>query len=430
MAFDVRSTIVFTLAAITSMAGAPAALAQDDAKTSTPGAEQPSTPPAAAEPSATPTAPQSIDITLARAIDYLRAQQDPASGGWSVNPQGPNFPAITGLVIIAMSDQARAQGKNPADDPAIAKGVAFILSNVRPDGGIYDTILPSYNTAICIEALVKVGTPAATAPVKAAQEFLKSLQWGEGAVARENLDESAQQVDRSHPFYGGWGYGRHGRPDLSNTAWALEGLRNSGVPESDPAFQRALVFLQRVQMDARFNEAPYAAGSTQGGFIYATSENKDTVGSGQSHAGTIEETLSDGTKASRLRSYGSMTYSGFKSLIYAGLQKDDPRVQAALDWLRRNYTLTENPGVGTDGMYYYYVVLARALRAYGAPTLDLIAPDGGATRQVDWRQDLAARFAALQSDDGSFKVVDDRWMEDNPVLITAYGVVALTSARQ
>jgi len=36
------------------------------------------------------------------AINWLRAQQDSATGGWAVPPQGPNFPAVTGLVISGM----------------------------------------------------------------------------------------------------------------------------------------------------------------------------------------------------------------------------------------------------------------------------------------------------------------------------------------
>ena len=388
---------------------------------------QPATTTPAAAP-ATNTSP-----VLDRALAFLRAQQDPATGGWSVNPKGPNFPAITGLVLISLADNAKSQGKNPIDDPAVASGLKLILANVRPDGGIYDTILPSYNTSICLEALVAIGSPQALAAIKPAQEFLKSLQWGEGAVERPALDETAKIVDSTHAFYGGWGYGRHGRPDLSNTAWAIEGLRKSGLPESDPAFQRALIFLKRVQMDARFNDAPYAAGSTQGGFIYATSENKDKIGSGQSNAGEIEETLSDGSKASRLRAYGSMTYSGFKSLIYAGLNKNEPRVQAALGWLQRNYTLAENPGLGNDGMYYYYVVMARALAATQSPTIEVLNPDGSPLspqKLANWSQDLHQRLAQLQAPDGSFTSVDNRWMEDNTVLITAYGALALTSASQ
>jgi squalene-hopene/tetraprenyl-beta-curcumene cyclase len=143
----------------------------------------------------------------------------------------------------------------------------------------------------------------------------------------------------------------------------------------------------------------------------------------------IEETLDDGTKVSRLRAYGSMTYAGFKSYVYAGLSRDDRRVLAALDWIKQNYTLTENPGAGTDGLYYYFVTFARALDAYGEPVLMTVPPGG--TRGVeprDWANDLIDRLAELQNEDGSFQSVDDRWMENNPVLITAYAVLALEHA--
>ena len=65
-----------------------------------------------------------------------------------------------------------------------------------------------------------------------------------------------------------------------------------------------------------------------------------TLGEGQSQAGSIEETLSTGEKKSMLRAYGSVSYAGFKSYLYAGLKKDDPRVQAVLDFCRRHYTVT------------------------------------------------------------------------------------------
>ena len=72
-----------------------------------------------------------------------------------------------------------------------------------------------------------------------------------------------------------------------------------------------------------------------------------------------------------VRSYGSMTYAGLKSMIYCGLTKDDPRVKAAWNWIRKNWTLDINPGMqfsnpkdpkaGESGLYYYYHTLARAL---------------------------------------------------------------------
>ena len=67
-----------------------------------------------------------------------------------------------------------------------------------------------------------------------------------------------------------------------------------------------------------------------------------------------------------------MTYAGLKSMIYAGLTKDDPRVKAAMEWIGKNWTLDENPGMqyadpsdpasAQSGLYYYYHTLARALR--------------------------------------------------------------------
>jgi squalene-hopene/tetraprenyl-beta-curcumene cyclase len=121
-----------------------------------------------------------------------------------------------------------------------------------------------------------------------------------------------------------------------------------------------------------------------------------------------------------------MTYSGFKSYIYAELPRDDPRVQLARGWIGRNYTLAENPGLGTEGYYYYLVAFARALDAWGDPTIESIV--GGEEVQHRWAEDLVATLAALQQPDGSFEIKDERWMENDPVLVTAYGVLALQAA--
>lgn len=469
-----------------------------------------------------------------KAVAYLRAQQDPATGGWSIPKEGPTFPAITGLVVAGMLDQPGLT----ADDPAIARALAFILSKRQPDGGIYDTVLPSYNTAICVSALAKANTPQALDAVKPAVAFLRTLQFGEDATTDGKFANETRRIDQSHPFYGGVGYGRSGRPDLSNLHFFLQGLADAGVPSDDPAVQRALVFLSRVQMLDGVNDQPYAKGSAQGGFIYATGPNTAGAGQGQSYGGEIAESLSgppgtlarvtlrtdngkeltltksdvlgmiqtiaevsrhdevkrlpteaqiylgasaDGQKAhtfeirtpiasaerlqdvlfaalagevtdrsairvepvehwqgvSRLRAYGSMTYAGFKSMVYANLPPDDPRVRAAYGWIQRHYTLDENPNVGTDGLYYYFVTFARALEAHrrtrpspDSPRTIVTYPGGteaGVTR--DWAADLVDRLESLQNPDGSFKPVDDRWMENNPVLITAYSLIAVQQIR-
>ena len=43
-----------------------------------------------------------------------------------------------------------------------------------------------------------------------------------------------------------------------------------------------------------------------------------------------------------------MTYAGLKSMIYAGVKHDDPRVKAAYEWIQKHYTLDENPGMGAQ----------------------------------------------------------------------------------
>lgn len=237
-----------------------------------------------------------------------------------------------------------------------------------------------------------------------------------------------QRVSKDHPFYGGIGYGSGGRPDNSNLTFFVQAMHDAGLSCDDPAYQRALVFLTRTQMDDRVNDMPYAKGSRQGGFIYATSPDKDHVGQGESKGPEIEETLDDGTKISRLRAYGSMTYAAFKSLIYANLDRDDQRVRSAYEWIRSNYTLEENPGVGTDGYYYYLISFSRALNAWGGSTITPLNASGQPAPTRDWQNDLVDALANMQNEDGSFKSIDDRWMENNPVLITAYALIALQNA--
>lgn len=377
---------------------------------------------------------------IAKGITFLRAKQDKASGGWGIpaapggsdpNAKGdPQYPAYTGLVVQAFF----ADPNIKADDAALQGALKYLVNIQQSDGGIYDRVLPNYNTSIAVSALSKFDSPRAKASMARAVDFLKKLQWTESSVKDEALADSPSAVTKDHPYYGGVGYGKHGRPDNSNLAMMTQALHDAGVSPDDPAVQRALVFLKRTQMLGTVNDMPYAKDSKQGGFVYATVENAQSVDgrAGQSQAkDMIEETLDDGTKISRLRCYGSMTYAGFKTYIYAQLPKDDIRVKAAYDWIRKNYTVKENPGMGNEGLYYYYVTMSRALRAWGEPTIEAAPlPADGKTQTHRWSAELIDRMAELQNEDGSFKSVSSRWMENNPVLITAYALIALGEAEK
>src|SRR5205823_9082494 len=133
-----------------------------------------------------------------------------------------------------------------------------------------------------------------------------------------------------------------------------EALHDSGLKPDDPAMKAALKFITRMQNLSETNDQKWAG--NDGGGIYTPANN------GESKAG--EYTGPDGKRM--LRSYGSMTYAMLKSYIYAGLTKDDPRVKAAWDWVTKNWTLDENPGMrlGTptaakQGYFYYFHTLDR-----------------------------------------------------------------------
>ena len=116
-----------------------------------------------------------------------------------------------------------------------------------------------------------------------------------------------------------------------------------------------------------------------------------------------------------------MTYNGLKSMIYAGVDKDDKRVQAAFDWIQKNYDLNSNPGMGQQGLFYYYNTFAKALEAAGDD--EIVAADG---QKHNWRQDLVDELAKRQRDDGAWANSNQRWFESDPNLSTSFALLALS----
>jgi squalene-hopene/tetraprenyl-beta-curcumene cyclase len=340
-------------------------------------------------------------------LTYLKSQQKP-DGGWQ-NETDP--PAMTAIVLKAFVQDAKYDAKTDF----VKRGYDQLLSYQLEDGGIYKDLLANYNTAIAISALSAAEEPTYRERIDRAVAYLKGLQWTPNTPAGPNNEKV---TDDKNPWYGGFGYGRRGRPDGSNLQIALDALHDAGLKPGDPAYEAALKFVTRMQNSSETNDQPWSG--DDGGFVYTPANN------GESFAG--ETTTPDGQR--RLRSYGSMTYAGLKSMIYAGLSKNDPRVKAAWSWITSNWALDENPGMrlaGPDsaqhGLYYYYHTLARALKAYDEP---VITDAQGAKH--DWRVELIDKLASLQRPDGSW-VGDKRWMEENPVLVTAYVVLALQEAQ-
>lgn len=353
------------------------------------------------------------EAAIDRGIAYLRTMQN-EDGSWSPKVG----PAITGLVLTGMLNEADIA----PEDPQAAKAIDYILAQANEDGTISTGFLDNYNTAICVSALTRVEGDSRVAEVlDKARLALRTLQWN------GQKDPEGNVVDEDHSWYGGAGYGGSGRPDMSNTQFLIQAMYDLGVDCNDPVFQRALVFVSRTQ-GYPGNDLFADKIVNDGGFIYSTSINKDSIGVPESKASPdmIDEGKA-GRPVSGLRTYGSITYAGFKSYVYAQLPPDDPRVEMARDWISKNYTLDRNPGMPEElknhGLYYMYLTLSRALDADGITFIT--EPDG---TQHNWANDLIAKLDELQREDGSWQNTADRWMEDNPVLVTAYCVIALQHA--
>jgi squalene-hopene/tetraprenyl-beta-curcumene cyclase len=337
----------------------------------------------------------SLDALVDKAVAFLKGRQE-ANGGWSTTRKEPG---ITALVVTAL---LRSKRTTPAE-PAITKGLAYLEQFIGPKGGLSEAAHANYSTSIALMAFHEANTGGKyDRTIKQGQDFLKSMQWGE-----------ATGKGRESDFYGGAGYGgNNSRPDLSNTAFFLDALRDTGLPADDPALKKALVFVSRCQnLKSEFNDQPWADKVNDGGFIYTAANG------GQSMANEPGE-------KNALRSYASMTYAGLKSMIHAGLTPDDPRVKAAITYISKNYTLDENPGLGQKGLYYYYHTFARAMALLGKPTLT-----DSSGNVHDWRAELIAALAKRQSADGSWVNPADRFMEGDPNLVTSYGLLALAYTR-
>jgi squalene-hopene/tetraprenyl-beta-curcumene cyclase len=337
---------------------------------------------------------QTYQEAVDRAVAFLKTKVQAADGSYAAYA-GPGVTAVVTTGILR-------NGHDP-QDPLVARSLAYLAALVQPDGGIYrpETPYRNYETCLAIMCFSQANRNGRYDALLAnAERFAKGIQWDEG-----------EGKGPASPEYGGAGYGTHERPDLSNTQFLLDALVSLGKGPDDEAIQRALVFVSRCQnLETEHNTTPFAAKNPDGGFYYTPAAG------GTSQAGTNPD--------GGLRSYGSMTYAGLKSMIYAGVGPDDPRVEAACNWIRKFYALDANPGMGSSGLYYYYHTFAKALDAMGVDEVE----DADGVRHV-WRRELLAELARRQRPDGSWINEDPRWLEGDPALVTGYALLALSYCR-
>lgn len=366
-----------------------------------------------------------ISALQRKGADWLLSRQS-EDGSW-LGQSGQ--PAMTALACIGLYDCPQYQ--DPAVKAKIDLALDYLVGAAKPDGGIYgpstqakatpesrggrggrgggSASYAAYNTSICLTALAKFNRPGDLEVCKKARAYLLDAQFdGEG-------DEV------SSASAGGIGYGsKRIRADLSNTSWALEALYVTEHLDREPfnndpaqaakaglAWDKALQFVSMCQNLSESNQSAWvksAPAEDRGGFIYSP-----------------EAALKETTDKQPLRSYGSMTYAGLKSLLYAKVDKQDLRIKSAFDWLKKYYTLEENPGIGPAGYFYYLHLFGKTLTLFEE---ERIVDAAGTTH--DWKAELIAKLSETQQKDGSWlNARSGRWMESIPELSTAYCLMTL-----
>ncbi len=333
-----------------------------------------------------------IDAAIERGAKYLLSQQ--TKDGYFSDPQ---MPALTALPLWALT----VAGQNRT--AAASNACEFVLKTQRPDGGFYvpkpgrgGSGLGNYNTSVCVSSLYESGL----APMKAILD------------ARTYIASS--QLTGDDTMAGGFGYDRASRrryADLSNTSYAMDAMRRtqgaedfrpSGQKRADLNWDAALKFVTHLQEKE---------GERAGGAAY--NDRTPQGGTATNASGRVQ-----------LRAYGSMSYAAVLSMCHAHLTKADPRVRSALEYCTKFWTVDENPGMGNQGLYYYYDILSRALTVAGLD--ELPAEDG---RKILWKDELAAKIMSLQSADGSWVNDNNRFWEGDPVLATSFAMLALSACK-
>lgn len=355
--------------------------------------------------SAPPPTRVAVAAAIERGLGFLTKAQN-SNGWWST----PEQPAVTALVLTAMNlEPTRKYQRSRTSE--MSRGYDYLLSCAKPDGSIQREGLANYNTSLALLALTSAADTNFTPVILAARRYVAGTQIDMGSPGTNDT-----------PYDGGVGYGsKYQHSDMNNTLTAVEGMRvseavlprdmrDAAARYPDLNWKAVAHFLQNCQNLPEVNKADWVSGDPKdkGGFVYYP---------GHSMAGGVTN-LDTGKVA--LRSYGSMSYGGLLSYIYAKVDKNDPRVTAVRDWLKSNYTMEENPAMGQQGYFYYLHLMTKALDAVGEDRVKLASG-----QEVAWRDEVAARLLKLQKPDGSWVNPEPRWWEADPVLVTCYAVMTL-----
>jgi squalene-hopene/tetraprenyl-beta-curcumene cyclase len=327
---------------------------------------------------------------IQKGLAWLRTSQY-SDGSWRSNV------GVTALSVLAFLNAGFDE-----NDPTVQKAIQYLLSKAHGDGTIYnDYNWATYETSLALIALVATYNSNYQNTINAAKDWLVGSQWDESCIWGS--------VNKDNWYYGGFGYGSHTRPDMSNTQFAVLALDAAGLPKDNALWAKLQVFLHRCQkvnfpITLDIEGIPYTvqpwnyagtSGGYDGGFLYVPGSNAYLGGA---------------------PSMGAMTGAGIWGLLLSGVPKTDQRVTEAINWVANHYTWDTNPNSAGYRRYYYYLSMAKALTMYGEKTI------GG----HDWYQELYNKITSEMITVGTDQAYWSPSQEDFvPELPTAYAILTM-----
>lgn len=353
---------------------------------------------------------------LTAAVDWL-VQQQGKSGAWKSETYGAmrQGAATTSLSLYALShlpESLREKHEN-----SIEKAIAFLQPGIaakgcvaNPDGSLDQ---PVYGTALYLIAIDRLQH------VSEAKQIETLLLYLVGSQCTQQRGFAPDD-----PNFGGWDIigpnvapGKTSGTNVSISRYVVEALTQFVAEDSLTRRPLDVAVLQRVRESIRV-ASPWLlrlqAISPDGGFIFSpqpeTALNKSLNRDGEP------------------QSYGSATCDGFLMLRFFDVA-NEAGLDRASRWLQQNSTLERVPGFDAADFDSGW---AQSLKFYYMQTLALVLDEfeDAEFENEDWSErlklTLKVELKNLQQSDGHFANPSALMREDDPLIATAFAIVALS----
>ena len=265
------------------------------------------------------------------------------------------------LQETALALQALLASGRKTTDYSVQKGLTFLLEQ---DWNTLDV----YQYAVLIPVLVATGNP----------EYKRNAQFAVNQLAKKQLPVEGNAFADPRDD-GGWGYGLSADgAHMNMVIYALYAAKQWGLEIPEQTWERAEKWIRRNQTDT-------------GGWLYNLVDNGSPWAIGV---------------------YGSMTATGLWALRACGVYTEDVQIQNGVNWLKKHWSLTRNPGCNS-WLYYYLLSLQRFCDI--PPKLKTLAGH-------DWYDEISRMMVSKQQSDG-------RWHgAESDFLATCFAVMTLSRA--